>query len=509
MLTTNKDKMDSLKITAMILGIFIVIVAGLFFSLFLYLIHESEQLEYSCPDCNVILISVDTLRADHLGCYGYERDTSPNIDSLADHSLLFENAFSQSSRTTPSHMTMFTSLYPSVHSLGPPEPNITDILNPERTIVDARCLSQSIKTLPEILKENGYETAGFTGGGNVAPYLGFGRGFGEYNVYYTLFDNDLILNETLSWIEENKKDKFFLFFHTYKVHSPYISPEPYFTMFDTNYSGKILNSLDEIKGIINFSGSVNGNNSEWVRLSIGIGNAFWNSINKSSESDIEHIVSTYDGSIRYVDNVIGSIIHTINELGIRNKTLIILTADHGEEFAEHGGLGHVELYDEIIHVPLIISIPDQKPKRFGDDVMSIDIMPTILGILGTNANITMQGTSIISTPLGKAEKKNNVVFSEISLGGERKSVRSNGWKYYFSSSNQDNEMLFNLAEDPKELINLKHERPHVIYFLKEMLNKWSEQNSILKEHMVADKNTKVLINNETLEKLIALGYVDN
>ena len=242
------------------------------------IVYNKIRVSKSKP--NVVLISIDTLRADHLSCYGYTRKTSPNIDELAQQGAIFLNAFSQSPKTAPSHMTIMTSLYPDVHG----------VMNWDRK--PTKRLDDSIPTIAEVLKNLGYTTVAFTGGGNVHPSFGFDKGFDIYSFtkkysvsgkYYGVID------EAISWINDNYKKEFFLFFHTYVVHDPYLPPSPYNRKYDPDYQGTIIDSVDKIK-----SRRSKGNSEE-------LHNIFWESVNKKDPRDIYFIEALYDGAINYMD----------------------------------------------------------------------------------------------------------------------------------------------------------------------------------------------------------------
>ncbi|MFH0860552.1 MAG: sulfatase [Candidatus Altiarchaeota archaeon] len=297
---------------------------------------------------NVIIVSIDALRADHLGCYGYERNTSSIIDSLAADGILFENAFTQSVASAPSHMTMLTSFYPSVHRIC----NLEQQSNPDCSFQ----LDESIRTLPEILNGEGYRTVAFTGGGQVIEDIGL-RGF---DLFYD--DPDKNSGLLLAWLDENYDEQFFMFFHTYSVHDSYLSFQP-----DQNFNGAGNSDSRLIESFV---------------------------VNISGLDDINTIIGMYDRKITYVDSFIGTIFEKLDSLGISNKTIVIITSDHGEEFGEHGFVGHGQLYDETIHVPLLVLIPSLSGgKRIRNTVRTIDIMPAILDLLGVGPEDNLQGVS--------------------------------------------------------------------------------------------------------------------
>ena len=226
-----------------------------------------------CPWCvlpapaknphGIILISLDTLRADHLGCYGYQRNTSPSIDAFARESIVFENAVVQSPWTLPSHMSIMTSLYPSFHGVTNKSSRLAD----EHT------------TLAELLQESGYQTAAFTDGGLVSGEFGFNQGFDVYEDEWIGIAN--ILPKAEKWLDNNASKPFFLFIHCYDIHEPYNPPPPYNSIFhDFTYSGHLVPSSTILTAAR--KGQVTVTNE-----------------------DLRHFIALYDGGIRYTDEKIG------------------------------------------------------------------------------------------------------------------------------------------------------------------------------------------------------------
>lgn len=311
---------------------------------------------------NIVFISIDTLRPDHLGCYGYERSTSPNIDRLASQGIVFTNAYSQSPWTLPSHMTMFTSLYSHVHGLYD----------------DGRVLSPAIPTLPELLRKEGYATYGVVSATYVAARFGFSRGF---DVFIEDFGKraEKITARAVSFLadRENTDDPFFLFVHYFDPHSTYSAPDPFKTMFDSDYSGPVNGSTETLVNI-NFFGK------------------------EISKEDLEHIIALYDGEIAYCDAQIGVLLSELERLGLSDNTVFILTSDHGEEFLDHGLMYHRHtLYDELLRVPFIVSFDKILPggKTVASTVRHVDILPTIMDLLDVELGIFVQGETLL--PINK------------------------------------------------------------------------------------------------------------
>lgn len=328
-----------------------------------YLAHHRSGRLREKP--NVILISIDALRADHLGSYGYNRNTSPNLDAFAMGAVQFDNAYASTCWTAPSHMTMFTSLYPSVHEVNQhPFP---------------AALSADIKTLPQYLKEAGYSTHGIYYGHYVAPELGFGKGFDSYS------EKDFIAlaNKEAFNVLDGRSDKdkpFFMFFHVGDVHQPYMDINEYTQkspeerdMFDPGYKGSI----------------VIGSESEALALSEKI---WYHKDAKDLDRDIYHMAALYDGAIRHTDRYLGEFFKGLKDRGLYDNTLIIFTSDHGEEFGEHGILGHNQLFKELLHVPLIVKPPKSGGARYTETVRLVDLMPTVLDYIGIPFPTFHQGT---------------------------------------------------------------------------------------------------------------------
>lgn len=422
---------------------------------------------------SIILISIDTLRADHLGCYGYKRDTTPHIDAFAASAILFKNTIAQAPYTVSSHMSLLTSLYPSFHKV-----NMIELsrLNPDKV------------TLAEVLYRNGYRTWAITGGGQVSSGYGFFDGF-ETFIEYTAPHRDVErkVRETINFLKKERDNTFFVFFHTYKPHAPYIPIPPYDTMFDGKYEGHITGSLSDIEGI----------NSGQIQ---------------ADQADLEHIESLYDGEIREMDDQLAVLFDYLNQEGLLEKTLIVLTSDHGEEFGEHGSVAvhsHT-LYDELLRVPLILRMPEAHPqqKTIEDQVQSIDIFPTILHIAGIpHQNRMSQGTSLAPLLEGQSlDREPNIAFSERtpSDGLFLRALRDSSQKYIFEENKKNGSLkhsFFDLKNDPAEQINVA--LPH-----KKLRGLFAQIQFLIEEGKKVDQIVKKKkIDPETLETLKALGYI--
>lgn len=412
---------------------------------------------------NVLIITVDSLRPDHLGCYGYERATSPNIDRLAKRGVLFTQAISQSSWTSPSMISLLTSLYPPSHG------------------VDSRgkSLPEGVRTPIEVLGENGYAVPAISYLLSIVPnYANLGFEHTEEKDIY-------------SWLEKNFQKKFFLWYHFFSQHLPFDPPPPYDHLFDPKDYLASEATLEKVK---------------MIRENVVIRKGEFDLV----KEDMPLIISLYDGEIRYVDTKIGEILDKLEELGLEDRTIIVLTADHGEELMDHGFIGHAStslagtLYDEVIHVPLIISYPKGLPQGVivDTEVQSIDIMPTVFDILGIPMEPIAEGRSLLPLIEGRDYSYVKSAFSETTLCGwqrpeeeeERgrvRAIRSDGWKLIFNRSpGGDSYELYNLKDDPGELENLVDVEIEVVDRLKQELFEWiflSKQKADLIAHLSITK----------------------
>ena len=346
---------------------------------------------------NLVIISIDTLRADHLGCYGYEKRISPNIDKFCSESVRFGRAISQSSWTLPAHGSLFTGLYPSVHG----------------GYSNRRSVSPSHLMLAEILRNAGYATAGFTGGGYLDPVFGFGQGFMAYR-FLSALDAETVWD----FVDGQRDRPFFLFLHTYKVHNYYVPPE----MMDM-LGGEYVDEFPDLASIMSF---VDGH--------------LFEDLDDESEKIMEHLRDRYDISILNIDGEFASLLKGLDERGLTEKTLIVFLSDHGEEFGEHGRTYHGgTLYNDQIHVPLIMRGPGIQPGEEIDDVVELlDVYPTVLEYLGLPIPVDISGKSLVPRIEGRGGGLDGLAFSGISSHiTEKYSVCSDSMKLIFEPSVED------------------------------------------------------------------------
>ena len=408
---------------------------------------------------NILLFTIDACRPDHFSCYGYSRNTTPNIDKLAKEGALFTNAFSQSAWTTPGMISIFTSLYPPTHDVD----------------AKGKTLKDNVLTLPKVLKGNGYTVPVLPKFVDISNYWHLGFDVVDKEQVQGAEGEDL-----LKLLEVYKDKRFFIWYHHHVLHLPYNPPNPY----------------DEIfrKDIVNGTSTDSAAISIVKRQSI-IKNG---SVN-FNDMDKKVAVALYDGQLRQLDDYIGQLMKKMEEWGMLDNTLVFITSDHGEELFEHGFIGHAstslnaKLYDEIIHIPLIIWWPKKIKHRVVDElVQQIDVMPTILDILGLPIPEGVQGYSLVPSIQGKPANNLRPVFCETILGGYQSTkemediklrcVRTKEWKLIYTNtltSNVSSEgtgngkyELYNFSSDLNEERNVFENHPEVAKELKKKLFHW-------------------------------------
>jgi arylsulfatase A-like enzyme/cytochrome c-type biogenesis protein CcmH/NrfG len=412
------------------------------------------------PPLNVVLITIDTLRADHVGCYGYKQIKTPNIDGLAADGARFERAFAVVPVTLPSHTSMLTGTYPMLSGMHDFSGNKLSPLQP---------------TLASVLKLAGYQTGAVIAAAVLDSRFGLNQGF---DFYYDHFDfsrldeanldqmeraGNVVADVALDWLEKdwlakNSQKKFFLWMHLYDPHFPYNPPEPYSS---------------------------------------------------------EYAAQPYDGEIAFADEQVGRLLRFLKEKGIYRNTVIVLCGDHGESLGEHGEKTHgFFIYNATMHVPLIIRLPENAAARvIGDPVSLVDLMPTVLGAVGLEVPSQVQGRSLLPELQADLHRndlhRNDQASRDRVLYGETYLPRlhfnwselraSENTKYHFIDAPRPE--LYDLAKDPGEVHNLFAEKKAVSEEMRAKLAGMIRDYSAGKE--LAEKTG---LDPDLMERLKALGY---
>jgi arylsulfatase A-like enzyme len=439
---------------------------------------------------NVLLIGVDTLRADHVGCLGYAKNTTPTLDKLAREGVLCTRTMSTSGWTLPSVMSVMTALYPEVHQV----------------YTYKKRLPQEITTLAKVLKAGGYTTVGFISNPLVHSQYGFSEGFSLYDDFTVLLDSgldvfenhektfqdqhlvctsELLTRTAAKWLTQHSTEPFFLYVFYMDPHYDYLPPAPFDTMFDPNYRGDI-----DGRGI-----------AQEPRHS-----------RRPSDRDLQHLHALYDGEIRYTDTYVAKLLQALAQEGLLENTFVVLFGDHGDEFYEHGTTAHDRtLYEEIIHVPLVLWWPDRLPAGTRVETLTslVDIMPTMLDYLGLPHRGPMQGVSLQPLIERKTDQLHDTVWAELNTWTHVQAVIGNHDKLIRNVGNGTWE-LYNLSHDPHEQTNLygQASAAETRHALAAKWEKWAEDNEVLSNKLVPGAKTQdIAVTEQQLQQLKALGYV--
>jgi arylsulfatase A-like enzyme/Tfp pilus assembly protein PilF len=393
---------------------------------------------------NVMLITIDTLRADHLPSYGYTHVKTPHLDELAGKSLLFKEAFAHVPLTLPSHTSILTGLLPIRHGVRDNGGYILD---------------QKVTTLAEILQNKGYSTSAFVSAFVLDSQFHLDQGFqfyfDDFNIAKfqdALFPRDIqrpgavTEAEFEKWLDSNKDHRFFSWVHFYDPHDPYQPPEPYKSQYATN---------------------------------------------------------PYDGEIAYTDEILGRLLAKLKALNLDDRTIIVLTGDHGESLGEHGEQTHgMFIYEATMHVPLIIHLPNVNPESIEAVVRHIDVAPSLLEWLGFQPDLVMQGSILDPVIEGKETKRRDVyaesLYAEDHYGWSGlKSITKDNYKFIEAPKPE----LYNRKEDPNETRNLITQQSSIAKTMEKELKEFIQSQSS------KDLKGRERMDPETEEKLRALGYI--
>ncbi|HSF39824.1 MAG TPA: sulfatase [Thermoanaerobaculia bacterium] len=427
---------------------------------------------------NVIFILVDTLRADHLGVYGYGRDTSPALDAFAKESLLFENARSQAACTFPSANSILTSRPPTAF-LGQPG--------------QAMGIPPGIPSIAEILAGRGYRTAAVSASPVVRntksrfnPSGGFGRGF-------SIFDEACVwkpahcVNQRASEVLAQKDERpFFLYLHYMDPHGPYRAPEKH-----RKFSGgKVATDKPFIlQGDPNPIG-------DWLykaKPDPGV-----------TPAELQHLIDLYDDEIAYFDLRFGEFLASLRKSGLLEDTILVLTADHGEEFLEHGHIKHCRtLFDNSIKIPYLLHIPGVPARSVAAPVQNLDLVPTILDYLGVDAaGLGLEGRSLRPVIEEKLEEKEAGDLRQFAAQGSLRSASDDRYKLIHDLA-AGTWALYDLKADPGEKTDALARERRSFHRLRGSLTAW-----LARTEGVGSESESVRKASEAEKKLRALGYLE-
>lgn len=410
----------------------------------------------------IVLVSIDTLRADHVGAYGYDRPTTPRLDALARSGSLFTDAVSTSSWTLPAHLTMLTGVSAGTH--GGTDMN--------------QAFNRSVKTVPERLRARGYTTHAVTSHLYVSPVYGLDAGFDGFDYHQDRRAAE-VADRAMDILDRVGDRPFFLFLHFYDPHWHYDAPEPYRAAFDRGYRGKL--------------------------------SGLWQDFSRREPAqvppeDLRHILALYDGEIRYTDHQLGRILDHLASRGLDRSTLVLVTSDHGEEFLEHGSWEHQKtLYEEVVRIPLVVRRPGAGPRREAAQVSLLDVAPTLLEFAGIAPDSPLPGRSLLS-PLGEREAAGET--DHTTDGTHKLFLRAGAgrWKAIFSLARVDRavarEEWFDLAADPRETRSVPPPPAVADPIRARALDRWRADRDGTRP------GRGVCLTEEQRERLKALGYLN-
>ncbi len=400
---------------------------------------------------NVVVVVIDTLRADHLPFHGYQRDTAPFLGEWAERSVVFERAWSTSSWTAPATASLFTGVYPNQHGVTMGL-NFFRGLQRERPELELNRIPESLETLPEFLRSLGYRTFAVADNPNVCEAEGFRDGFERFES--ADYEGAPSVNHVLAgWSREIRSSRpFFVYLHYMDPHLPYHPRAPWFAPVDSE-DVHVLNA------------------------------------------------AAYDSEIRYCDEHVRE---AFALLGVDEETVVIITADHGEEFGDHGGRNHLfQLYSELTHVPLLIHHPHVQPlrRRVPQAVSLVDILPTLRSILGAPASDQDQGIALTPLYLDDGPHAERTFFAMRSSHGAQKWAVVEGNHKYIFTEPMGRAELYDLSTDPREKHDLVRQLPDLAGRLHE---RWSEFERRARRWQASPE--RITLTPEELQRLSELGY---
>lgn len=426
---------------------------------------------------NIVLVTIDTLRADHLSGYGYHRPTSPFLDSLAARGTLFSNAWASSSWTPPSMASIFTGLYPRSHGV------IHGQMDAARgKVVEQQMLVAEFPVIAAHLSENGYTAYGISTNLHMTEANGFARGFHRFaNLGFSRAPAaNRAFEEVLPEIRDSRP--YFLWIHYFDPHDPYFPCRPWINEYNPDkdsfrqYSSKTMKELREMLDEIRADPAAPG-----------------------------ILRDLYDSEINYTDDHIRALVEDLPDLA---NTVIIVTSDHGEEFLERGEIGHgSSLYQEQVRVPLIVVPPAGPAAEVVEEPVSIvDIFPTVCAAAGIAPPPGLQGQSLLPLTAGTAEGEERAIFAELSrarAARQQEAIRRGEWKFLRRGGRGIGRRLYNLARDPGEKRNLAEDEPELARHLEGELDAWLEAHPLF-----AAPPADEPLGEKEIKELRSLGYLN-
>ena len=428
------------------------------------------------PPGGVVLVVVDTLRADHLGLYGHDRETSPALDRAARRGRVYRRAFASSSWTLPSFGSILTGTRPSVHGAGG---RIARPPGSDASLKWARPLSPDVPSLPALLAERGWATGAFLNNSWLLPHLGVDRGFGTYDAApATQLRNrsaDATVEASLAWLDSVRERRFFAVVHFFEPHVGY-RPHP-------SARGRFAAGIPT--------------RLRYQSISMG---GIRRRLSRLTEEDRSFIRAAYDEEVLTTDLALGRLFDALRERGLWDRSLVILTADHGEELFDHGGFEHGHsMYQELLHVPFVVWGPGVRPGVDDSPVSLEDVAPTVLAAAGIEIPPPVTGRSLLpNLREGTALGRRTLVAQGALHGPDRRALVR--WPMKLVESVGAPPGLFDLRADPGERSDLAPGKAALVRAMSEELARLSAAG--------AEGGEPVELPPEAVEELRSLGYVN-
>ncbi|HET7294708.1 MAG TPA: sulfatase, partial [Vicinamibacteria bacterium] len=432
---------------------------------------RADALRSRLAGINVLLVILDAARAQQLGCYGYAPPTTPEIDRLAREGVVFERAYAPAVYTLASMASLWTSLHPDEHGAG---------------VEQGAKLGTAPITLAERLETHGIAAAGFVANGMAGPAFGLARGFSRFVEVFRGHGSaaSSFRVELFPWLEQSRGRRFFAYAHYREPHFPYDAPPSFVARFGPDAPlPKEAKTEDRFITAVNWGGR------------------------ELSADELAHLVRLYDANLAYADSEIGALRRRMEELGLWEETVVIVTADHGEALYEHDGfVGHnQQLYEPSVHIPLVIRFPGGRGPaglRVAGLVDTLDLAPTIVELFGLPREAAQGFTGRSLLPLLSGAPAKEVVFSRTTSERPRYMARDTRYKYVFHSRFGPEE-LYDLVEDPGETRDLVRVKPLVVAFYRQLVARWLLDMKLGEVEPVPE----AALTPEQRENLKALGYV--
>ncbi len=425
---------------------------------------------------NIVLFTIDTLRADHLHCYGYRRETSPVLDALAAEGILFERAYSVMGTTLPAHLSIMTGLYPHQHGFVANHGAMSGAFQP----------GEGRRAVAELLSEAGYNTAAFVSGPTVARGTGLDAGFEVFEDHVvkdpqTLEETSRRSGDTttlvLEWLGEKPREPFFLWVHYWDPHEPNIPLEPFASAFESDEELDLLIDERRIRPeVLEQSFSPD----ELARL---FAPELAPKLRRQEEVEmppidreaVRRLLNLYDGDVLATDHALGRVLRGLRKAGFYEQSIITFLADHGQALGQHDWLEHGRIQTENLHVPLVIRFPEgmiAQPSRFTDAVSLVDVLPTILARLRTPAaeafleqasgEDLLSGNYIRNFAFAQRSERERDWEPGEGKDGSKLALTTPRWKYYLRPDPDAEDELYDLEADPGELVDVIAEHPEVV-----------------------------------------------